>query len=171
MDSQSTSTQRVGTAARTGVVGTIVAALAFFDGVFVGAPIAVLAASLGPVPVFVCAAIAVSVLSLACCNWVNRRWDEWSSGSGTRMEKRLETMRGSRLMRHPVAWIERGSDRAYAFAAALANPILVAAFAQLVGGRPVSERRILLGSVAYAIPYAAMWTLFGLALGGALRAA
>ena len=171
MDSPSTSTQRAESAARTGVVGTIVAALAFFDGVFVGAPIALLATSFRPLPVFVCAAIAVSLLSLACCNWVNRQWDDWSSGNGTRMEKRLETMRGSRLMSHPVAWLERGSDRAYALAAAVANPILVAALAQLVGGRPVSDRRILLGSVAYAIPYAAMWTLFGLALAGTIRAA
>jgi hypothetical protein len=171
MDSPSTSTQRAGSAARSGLVGTIVAAIAFFDGVFVGAPIAVLAVSFSPVPVFIGAAIAVTFLSIACCSWVNRRWDQWSSGNGTRMEKRLESMRGSRLMSHPVGWIERGSDRMYALAAALANPILVAAFAQLVGGKPVSERRILLGSIAYAIPYAAMWTLFGLAFGGALRAA
>jgi hypothetical protein len=151
-------------------VGLIVAAVAFFDAVFVGAPIAFLAASLRPVPVFVGAAIAVCVLSIACCSWVNRRWDLWSARTGGRMQKRLDGMRGSRLMSRPVAWIERGSDRAYALAAAVGNPILVATFARLVGGGPVSERRIWLGSVAYAIPYAAMWCVFGLALGGALRA-
>jgi hypothetical protein len=80
-------------------------------------------------------------------------------------------MRKSRLMQHPVAWIQRGSDRWYAFAAAIANPILVAALARLVGGKPVGERRILLGSVAYAIPYVAMWTLVGLALGSTIRGA
>jgi hypothetical protein len=32
------------------------------------------------------------------------------------------------------------------------------------------ERRILLGSVAYAIPYVALWSLVGLALGDAVRA-
>jgi hypothetical protein len=156
--------------ARTGLVGTIVAAVAFFDAVFVGAPIAVLTVSLGPLPVFVGAAVAVSVLCIACCGWVNRRWDQWSAGNGSRLTKRLEGMQRSRLMRRPVAWIERGSDRAYALAAAVGNPILVATFARLVGGSPVSERRILLGSVAYAIPYAAMWCVFGLLLGGALRA-
>jgi hypothetical protein len=156
--------------ARTGLVGTIVAAVAFFDAVFVGAPIAVLTVSLRPLPVFVGAAVAVSILCIACCGWVNRRWDQWSAGNGSRLTKRLEAMQGSRLMRRPVAWIERGSDRAYALAAAVGNPILVATFARLVGGTPVSERRILLGSVAYAIPYAAMWCVFGLLLGGALRA-
>jgi hypothetical protein len=156
-------------AARSGVVGMIVAAVAFFDAVFLGTPIALLAVALGPVPAFVAAAVAVSLLSIACCSWVNRRWDQWSARTGSRLQKRLEAMRGSRLMSRPMEWIERGSDRAYALAAAVGNPILVATFARLVGGRPVSERRILLGSVAYAIPYAAMWCVFGLALDGALR--
>jgi hypothetical protein len=78
-------------------------------------------------------------------------------------------MRRSRLMRHPVAWIERGSDRWYALAAAVANPILIGALARLVGGRPIGHRRILLGAVAYAIPYCAMWTIVGLALGDTFR--
>jgi hypothetical protein len=156
--------------ARSGVVGTIVAAVAFFDAIFLGAPIAFLAASLRPVAVFVGAAIAVCVVSIACCSWVNRQWDQWSASTGGRMQKRLDGMRGSRVMSRPVAWIERGSDRAYALAAAIGNPILVATFARLVVGSPVSERRIWLGSVAYAIPYAAMWCIFGLALGGVLRA-
>jgi hypothetical protein len=38
------STQGAGGAVRTGVIGTMVAALAFFDGVVLGAPVAVLAA-------------------------------------------------------------------------------------------------------------------------------
>jgi hypothetical protein len=165
------STQRVGSAARTGVFGTIVAAVAFFDSVLIGAPIAVLAASFRPLLVYVAATAAVIVLVLACCHWVDRRWDEWLSGSGTRIETRLEAMRGSRLMRHPIAWIQRGSDRWYAFAAAVANPILVGTFARFIGGTSIGERRILLGAVAYAVPYAAMWTLLGLAAGDALRAA
>jgi hypothetical protein len=74
-------------------------------------------------------------------------------------------------MKHPVAWVQRGSDRWYALAAAVANPILVATLARFVGGEPIGERRILLGAVAYAVPYAAMWSLIGLALGGTVRAA
>ena len=87
------------------------------------------------------------------------------------MEGRLETMRASRLLAHPVAWIQRGSDRWYAFAAAVANPILVAALARFIAGEPVGERRVLLGAVAYAVPYVAMWSIVGFALGGAVRAA
>jgi hypothetical protein len=164
------STQRAGSRARTGAVGTIVAAFAFFDGVFIGTPIALLAASLRPLLVFVAAAIAVTCLSIACSDWLNRRWDDWLSANDKRVANRLEMMRASRLMRRPVAWIEGGSDRQYALASAVANPILVVAVARSVGGKPIRGRRIRLGSIAYAIPYVAMWTLFGLALGEAIRA-
>jgi hypothetical protein len=146
-------------------------AFAFFDGVFLGAPIALLTAALRPVPVYCGAVIAVIVLVIACCRWIDRRWDDWFSGNGRRIESRLETMRGSRLMRHPVAWIQRGSDRWYALAAAVANPILIAGLARLVGGRQIGERRIFLGAVAYAVPYVALWTIVGLVVGGSLRAA
>ena len=163
------SIRRAGSATRSGIVGTVVAAFAFFDGVFIGAPIALLAASFRPLVVYAAATVVVILLVIACCSWVDRRWDDWFSGNSKRIETRLEGMRKSRLMQHPVAWIQRGSDRWYAFAAAVANPILVAALARFVGGAPVGERRILLGSVAYAIPYVAMWTLVGFALGDVAR--
>jgi hypothetical protein len=73
-------------------------------------------------------------------------------------------------MKHRVAWTQRGSDRWYAFAAAVANPILIAALALFIGGKRIGERRILLGAMAYAIPYVAMWSLVGFALGGTIRA-
>ena len=165
-----TSTDRGAGAARTSVVGTIVAAVAFFDGVFIGAPIAVLAASFRPSLVYILATVVVVFLVVGCCRWVDRRWDDWFSGNGTRIEKRLERMRASRLMAHPVAWIQRGSDRWYALAAAVANPILVATFARFVGGKPIGERRIFLGAVAYALPYVAMWSIVGVAFGEAIRA-
>jgi hypothetical protein len=171
MDSHPGSAQRVGSAARTGAVGTVVGAVAFFDGVFIGAPIALLATSLRPLAVYAVATGAVILLVIACCSWVDRRWDEWFSGNGKRIEARLEGMRKSRLMQHPVAWIQRGSDRWYAFAAAVANPILVGAFARFIGGKPIGERRILLGAVAYALPYVAMWTIVGFALGDTIRGA
>ena len=165
-----TSTRRVAGAARSGVVGTIVAGVAFFDGAFIGAPIALLAASFRPSLVYVVATVVVVFLVIGCCRWVDRRWDDWFSGNGTRIEKRLETMRASRLMAHPVAWIQRGSDRWYALAAAVANPILVATLARFVGGEPIGERRIVLGAVAYAIPYVAMWSIVGFAFGETIRA-
>ena len=79
-------------------------------------------------------------------------------------------MRASRLLAHPVAWLQRGSDRSYAFAAAVANPILVAALARVIGGAPVGDRRVVFGAVAYAIPYVAMWSIVGWALAGTFGA-
>ncbi len=147
------------------------AAFAFFDGVFLGAPIALLAATFRPLLVYVVATVAVIFLVIGCCSWVDRHWDDWFSGNGKRIETSLERMRASRLMSHPVAWIQRGSDRWYAFAAAVANPILVVALARFVGGKPIGKRRILLGSIAYSIPYVAMWSIVGFALGETLRSA
>ena len=166
----STPSHRGAGAARTGVAGTIVAAVAFFDGVFIGAPIALLAATFRPSLVYILATVVVVFLVMGCCHWVDRRWDDWFSGNGTRIEKRLEMMRTSRLMAHPVAWIQRGSDRWYALAAAVANPILIATFARFVTGEPIGERRIFLGAVAYALPYVAMWSIVGLAFGETIRA-
>jgi hypothetical protein len=163
------SIERAGGAARSAVIGTIVMAFAFFDGVFLGAPIALLTASFRPVPVYCVAVIAVVLLVIACCRWMDRRWDDWFAGNGNRIEKRLETMRASRLMQHPVAWIQRGSDRWYALAAAVANPILVAGVARFLGGRRIGQRRIMLGAVAYAVPYVAMWSIVGFLVGGSLR--
>lgn len=171
MASPPDSTRRVAHGARSGVVGTVVAGIAFFDGVFLGAPIALLTAWLWTPLVPVAAAIVVVLIVIGCCSWVDRRWDVWLSGSGNRVETALEKMRASRLMRHPVAWIQRGTDRQYAFAAAVANPILVAAFARSLSGEPIGERRILLGAVAYAIPYVAIWSIVGFVLGEAVRAA
>jgi len=160
------SAHRVAGAARTGAAGTVVAAFAFFDGVFVGAPIAVLAASLRPLFVYVGASCAVAMLSIGCCRWLDRRWDDWLLGHGARIERRLAGMRTSRLMQHPVAWIEGSSDRRYAVAAAIVNPILVVALARSIGGGRISDRRIVLGSIAYALPYVAMWTVAGVVVGG-----
>jgi hypothetical protein len=165
-----TSTQPAGgSAVRTGLIGTIVAALAFFDGVVLGAPVAMLAASFGPLIVYLVATAVAIVLTIASCRWVDRRWEDWFSGNASRVGKRLDAMRASRLMRHPVAWVERGSDRWYALAAAVGNPILVLALSRSITGKPVGERRILLGCVAYAIPYVAIWSFVGWAIGDTVR--
>jgi hypothetical protein len=158
------STDSVAGAARTGIAGMAVTAFAFFDGVFVGAPIAILAASFRPLPVYAGAFCAVCLLSIGCCRWLDGRWDQWLLGHGSKTQRRLERMRASRLLRRPVEWIESSSDRRYAVAAAIVNPILVVALVRSVGGA-IGERRILLGSIAYAIPYVAMWTLVGIAFG------
>ena len=158
------------TAARTGVVGTAVMGFAFFDSILLGFPIALLAAFFQPSLVYAAATIAVVVLVIGSCRWIDRHWDAWFAGSGARIERRLVTMRASRLLAHPVAWLQRGSDRSYAFAAAVANPILVAALARVIGGAPVGERRVVLGAIAYAIPYVALWAIVGMTLAGTLGA-
>ena len=163
-------TRGVGSKAGSGVFGAAVVAIGFFDAVFLGAPIALLSASFEPLRVFVAATVAVVLLVVGCCSWVDRRWDEWVAGNRGRVERRLDSMRTSRLLRHPVGWIQRGSDRGYALAAALANPILVVAFARSLTGEPVGERRIMLGAVAYAVPYVAMWSILGFLLGEAVSA-
>jgi hypothetical protein len=158
------STHGVTRAARTGAAGAVVAAFAFFDGIFVGLPVAVMVLAFRPLVVFVCGSCAVSLLSVGCCLWLERRWDDWLLGHGAKIEHRLARVRTSRLLQHPVAWIQSSSDGRYAVAAAVVNPILVLALARSVGGTRIGRRRLLLGSVAYAIPYVAMWTFVGLAL-------
>src|SRR3954466_15745747 len=101
MSSSAPSEHRTGTAARTGVAGTLVAAFAFFDGVFLGAPIALFAASFRPLVVYAVAVVAIVFIVAASWWAVGRRWGVFFSGTGSRAEPRLETMRESRLMRHP----------------------------------------------------------------------
>ena len=165
--------QRVGKAGRTGVaaLGAVVGAFAFFDGIFLGAPIALLAATFKPLVVYGVATIVVILLVIACCSWVDRRWDEWFSGNGKRIEGEAR-----RDARKPPDEASRGVDPAglrplVRIAAAVANPILICALARFTGGKPIRERRILLGAVAYALPYVAMWTVVGFALGDQIRSA
>jgi hypothetical protein len=156
-------------ATRSGIVGTLVVAVAFFDGVVIGAPVALLMAAVGSVVVVAAAATAVACLVIVCCAWLDRRWVDWVSGNGTRMETARAKMRTNRLMRRPLGWIQAGTDRRYALAAAVANPILMAAFTRSLTNEPVGERRILTGAVAYAVPYVTMWSVVGLVLGAAVR--
>ena len=65
------------------------------------------------------------VINVACCRWVQRHWDIWIAGNGERVEAKLDKMRKSRVMKHPVAWITRGSDWWFALATAIVNPIIV----------------------------------------------
>src|SRR5690349_15872545 len=76
---------------RSACAGTVVMAFAFFDGVFLGAPIALLAGAFRVVPVYCGAVLAVVLTVIACCGWLDRRWDEWFTSNGGRMEARLES--------------------------------------------------------------------------------
>ena len=124
-----------------------------------------------PSILFAITAVALIIINIACCRWLQHHWESWIAGSGNRVEAKLAKMRESRVMKHPVAWITRGSDWWYALATAIVNPIIVVAAARTIGGQPISERRILIASIAYAVPMAAVFTITGYALGEALRAA
>ena len=131
-------------------------------------PIAALAAWLNPLVVFAVAAALLTLLNIACSNWIQRQSDSWIAGNAERLEARLDKLRKGRIMRHPMAWITRGSSGWYALAAALINAITVSALARLIGGERVSERRIRRGALAYSIFFAAVYSftgyLFSLAL-------
>ena len=58
-----------------------------------------------------------------------------------------------------VGWIEHGSDKQFALASMLLNAVWVVAFARILGGKRVGDRRILIASVAYGIGAAGMESL------------
>ena len=157
---------------RSGAIGTLVAGYALFDVI----PIAVIVIALTawferPQILFLIVALVLIVINVACCRWLQRHWDAWITGNGERIEAKLDKMRKSSVMKHPVAWITRGSDWWFALATAIVNPIIVVVAARVVGGQPITERRILIASVAYAVPMAVVFTVTGYALGEALRTA
>ena len=80
-------------------------------------------------------------------------------------------MRAGRIMRHPVGWIERGSDAWFALAAALLNAVTVVVAARLISGKPVGAHRVLVASVGYGLFFAALFSLIGVLAGDAIRAA
>ena len=54
-------------------------------------------------------------------------------------------------MRHPVEWIQGGSNVWFGLAAALTNAITTVALARLVSGRELGERRVLVAAVSYGL--------------------
>jgi hypothetical protein len=151
-------------------MGTLVAIYGLFDTLLMGVPIVLLAAWLDPLLVFAVAAIGVTAADGLCCTWLDREWDRWFAGSGRRIEPRLHHMREARLLRHPVAWIERGSDRQFALGAAITNAIIATVLSRLLTGAPVGPRRILLASAAYGLFFTGLYAFVGFLLGSAVRA-
>ena len=161
---------RAGGAARTGVVGTAVGIVAFFDGAITGLPTALLAATFSPLAVYVAVTLAVIALITACCTWLERSLDGWVAGNGTRVTKRLDG-----LGRQPT---DAAPDRV---GRARVRPLVRAR-----GGRdePDPGRRVLpprergAGRAApdrarrggLRDPYVALWSLVGIAVGETARA-
>ena len=98
-------------------VGALIAALSIFDFFIFAIPILVLAALFNPLIVFGIAAVVLFVISIAACNWVDRKWDAWIVG--TRFEAKMQKVRSGKRARRPIEWIKRGSDLWFGLAAAL----------------------------------------------------
>ena len=81
---------------------------------------------------FSVAAGALTVVNIACCNWMQRRWDSWIRGYGAKLERRLDKLRRGRLLRYPVGWITRDSDVWLTIAAGLIGTVIVVAVAPRV---------------------------------------
>ena len=158
-----TSTQHAVGATRSGLTGTLVFAFAFFDSLCLGAPIALLAVISRPSLVRLRHRRRSSSSSLAAA--LGR-----SALGRLVLGQRHAAREEARVDAHSLRWLVRwrGSSgvrtRWYAIAAAVANPILVATLAR---PSPASRSRsagVVLGAVAYAIPYVALWTIVGLTL-------
>lgn len=157
---------------RTTTIGSLIAVFVLVDAYLIGIPLTILAALTRPWVVFVVAAVALSFVNVYLCSWLDRHWDAWfASGQAGKLEKRLEKLRASRMMRHPVSWISRGSDFWFALAAAMVNAITVIALARIIGGKPVGRHRVLVAGIAYSIFFAALFSIIGTGLSDVIRSA
>ena len=153
-----------------GLTGAAVAAYAFLDDLMLG-PIGVgLAAWLPWWVTFAIAAPLFSCINIACCTWLQRSWETWSEGNGARLEAMLVKKRRNRLLRRPLAWIARDSDVWFTIAAGLIGTVIVYAVTRLSGGATLSRRRIVFGSVAYSVGFAATYSGVGIGVGDLIRA-
>lgn len=159
----------LGGLART-LIGAAVGAYAFLDDLVLGPAVVAMAVWLPWFLVMGFAAAIFTLVNIACCNWLQQRWQSWSEGHGARVEARLEKMRRGRLLRHPVSWITRDSDVLFTIAAALIGTVIVVAVARLAGSKPLTRRRVLYASAAYSVGFAATYTGVGVGIDDLLRA-
>jgi len=151
------------------LVGGAIGFYAVFDALTVGLPIFVLSVRFNSLAVFGVAALAVFVLNVACCTWVDTNWTAFVAGPGQRVEARIDKLRARKSLEKPVDWIVNGSTRSYALAAAVINAILVVSTARVVTGTPVGPQRIRTASLAYALLFTGVFAACGYALGRVIR--
>lgn len=152
-----------------GVVGAAVAVYAFLDDLLLG-PILVGAAVWFPWYLALGAAAGLfTFINVACCTWMQRSWDSWIHGHGARLETRLERLRRTRVLKHPLDWMTRDSDVWLTIAAGLIGTVIVVAVARLAGSKPVGRRRVVFASLAYSIGFAATYTGVGVGIGDLVR--
>jgi hypothetical protein len=151
-------------AAATTVISGFVVGYAILGDNIVAVFVILAAAIFSPLIVWPIAAAIVTLVNIACCTWVTRRWSDFIAGGGGRIEKRLEGLRNNRFMRRPVAWISGGSTGRFTLAAILTNAIIAVAAAQMAGS-PVDRRRIVCASLGFAAVSCALHTMFGFLIG------
>lgn len=152
-----------------GVIGAAVAVYAFLDDLLLGPILIAVAVWLPWYLTLGVAAGLLTFINIACCNWMQRRWDSWIHGPGAKLAARLEKRRRSRLLRHPLGWITRDSDVWLTIAAGLIGTVIVVAVARLAGSKPVGQRRVMYASVAYSVGFAATYTGVGVGIGDLLH--
>ena len=153
-----------------GVIGALVAAYAFLDDLLLGPILVGLAVWLPWYLTFGVASGVLAFINIACCNWMQQRWDSWIHGHGAKLEAALEKRRRGRLLRHPLAWITRDADVWLTIAAGLIGTVIVVAVARLAGSKPIGQRRIVFASVAYSVGFAATYTGVGVGIASLVRA-
>jgi hypothetical protein len=147
-----------------GAIGALVAVYAFLDDLLLGPILVAVTVWVPWYLVFGVAAGALTLTNIACCNWMQRRWDDWIHGYGAKLEARLEKLRRSRFLKHPLRWIASDSVVLITIAAGLIGTVIVVAVIRLAGGKTIGQRRILFGSVAYSVGFAATYTGAGVVI-------
>lgn len=147
-----------------GIVGAAVAIYAFLDDLFLG-PVVVATAVFFPWYLTMGAATGVfTLVNIACCNWLQTRWDTWIRRQGARLEARLAKLREGRLLKYPARWITRDSDVWVTIASGLIGTVIVVTVIRLLGGTPIGQRRVLFASFAYSAGFAATYTGVGIGI-------
>lgn len=161
--------QRAFTRLANGLTATAVGAYAFLDDLVLGPLLVGLAVWLPWWLTFGVSTAAFTSINLACCDWLERKWEIWVQGYGAKLESNLERKRRSRLLRRPVDWITRDSDVWITIAGGLIGTVIVFALARLAGGKPIPRRRVVFASLAYSVGFAATYTGVGVGIGDLVR--
>jgi hypothetical protein len=152
-----------------GAIGALVGVYAFLDDLLLGPILIAMTVWVPWYLVFGVAAGALTFINIACCNWMQRSWDDWICDYGAKLDARLAKLRRGRLLRHPLGWITRDSAVLLTIAAGLIGTVIVVAVIRLAGSKPIGQRRILFASVAYSVGFAATYTGVGVAIENLVR--
>lgn len=145
-------------------MAAVVGAYAFLDDLLLGPIVIALAVWVPWYLVLALAAVVFSVVNVVCCSWLQGSWETWMHWHGAKLERRLERVRRSRVLRHPLGWIARDSPIWFTIAAGVIGAVIAVAVARLAGTQEIGRRRVLVASVAYSIGFAATYTGVGVGL-------